>query len=113
MSGGQICKCSEKDVPIVYPAGVPEAPRLWRVHTREGNHSAFSGYAFTPSAYSAVTCLRCGAVWRTKAGYVRNLKDIANHERGISSGHAGHVQAMAILGRVPHDNHCDQNDTGP
>ena len=39
------------------------------------NHSAFNGYHYTPSDYSAVRCVVCGNIWRTKASYVSRLKD--------------------------------------
>lgn len=48
----------------------------WRVVDRECNYSAFNGYKRTPSAYSAVRCLLCGAWWRTKAAYVRRTKSV-------------------------------------
>ncbi len=51
----------------------------WVVLQREGNASAFNGYCWTPSAYSAIRCRHCGRVWRTKANYVRHLPDA---ERG-------------------------------
>jgi hypothetical protein len=47
----------------------------WAVIVRNGNYSAFSGYRFTPSAYSSVRCGTCHRVWRTKAGYVAGLPD--------------------------------------
>lgn len=50
----------------------------WLVVDYMVNRSAFNGYRQTPSAYSAVRCLRCGSVWRTKAAYVSRL----NHEKG-------------------------------
>lgn len=39
------------------------------------NHSAFNGYNYTPSDYSAVRCTRpgCHGAWRTKAAYVDDL----------------------------------------
>jgi hypothetical protein len=46
------------------------------------NYSAFNGYHFTPSDYSAVQCLTCGASWRTKAKYVSDLPDIPRGLRG-------------------------------
>lgn len=51
--------------------------RSVKVTTREGNYSAFNGYRFTPSDYSAVRCFvaGCGHVWRTKADYVDSLPD--------------------------------------
>lgn len=45
----------------------------WRVVTLHGNYSAFNGRRFTPSAYSACRCLRCGWYWRTKAAYVGRM----------------------------------------
>lgn len=46
----------------------------WRVTTHKGNYSAFSGYRFTPSDYSQLTCKRCGTFWRTKADYVSRVR---------------------------------------
>ncbi len=40
-----------------------------------GNFSAFNGYTFTPSDYSALRCTACGAYWRTKAAYVEEIDD--------------------------------------
>lgn len=51
-------------------------PTSWFVLLRESNRSAFNGGRLTPSAYSTVECLRCGAVWRTKAAYVEYLSDM-------------------------------------
>ena len=65
MSGGTSCSCAQRKVPI--------NTRRWRVTQRFCNHSAFNGYAYTPSEWSAVYCLDCGANWRTKAGYVIDL----------------------------------------
>lgn len=66
---GVVCCC---------PAG-PERRAPWRVVQRQSNHSAFSGYLRTPSAYSEVRCLAplggCGGRWRTRAGYVAELPD--------------------------------------
>ena len=45
----------------------------WEVIARNGNRSAFNGYHWTPSDYSAVRCGHCGRVWRTNANYVRHL----------------------------------------
>jgi hypothetical protein len=47
----------------------------WAVLQRKGNRSAFSGYRWTPSDYSAVRCGECGRVWRTNAAYVDKLPD--------------------------------------
>jgi hypothetical protein len=63
MSSGGACKCRPRDVDVIM---------------RNGNRSAFSGYHWTPSAYSAVRCLKCGAIWRTKAAYVRQAPDAPN-----------------------------------
>ncbi len=60
MSGGTACRCSTRDV---------------RVINRRCNYSAFNSYHRTPSAYSQVVCLSCGAIWRTKADYVDSSPD--------------------------------------
>jgi hypothetical protein len=51
----------------------------WRVIAREGNASAFNGYRWQRSRYSAVRCFAagCGRVWRTDAAYVAELPDAA------------------------------------
>lgn len=67
MSGGTACTCEEWKRPA--------AARAWVVTVRHANHSAFNGYHRTPSDYSALRCVRCGRVWRTKAGYVALLPD--------------------------------------
>lgn len=53
----------------------PIGERRWVVATRNGNHSAFNGYRYQWSRYSLVRCLACGKTWRTKAAYVRRLRD--------------------------------------
>lgn len=80
MSGGKICECPEVRQPIGSGAG-SDTGRLWRVVDRECNYSAFNGGRWTPSRYSLLTCLRCGAWWRSKGSYVRHLKDRAESER--------------------------------
>jgi len=45
----------------------------WVVIAYHGNASAFNGYHWTPSDYSACRCEECGRVWRTKAAYVDDL----------------------------------------
>jgi len=65
MSGGAICKCPEAKYPI--------RDRAWVVLQRNCNHSAFSGYRRTWSAWSSITCVVCDATWRTKASYVHQL----------------------------------------
>jgi hypothetical protein len=57
----------------------------WVVLDRYCNYSAFNGYHCTPSDYSSVKCLRCGAHWRTKADYVSGLRTATNAER-LSAG---------------------------
>ena len=52
----------------------------WVVVTRNGNHSAFNGGRFTPSDYSLVRCLECGAMWRTKAAFVRTLRNATTEQ---------------------------------
>jgi hypothetical protein len=47
----------------------------WRVIQRHGNASAFNGYRWADSDYSAVRCGGCGRVWRTRAAYVESLPD--------------------------------------
>lgn len=45
----------------------------------------FIGYRFRRSDYSAITCIRCGACWRTKADYASELDGLADSERFISA----------------------------
>ncbi len=66
MSGGDACECPERRKPV--------EERKWLVRQFMCNHSAFNGYHWTPSDYSAINCTECGAVWRTKADYVFNLE---------------------------------------
>lgn len=66
MSGGWGCRCT---------GTTAEKRANWRVVTRKANHSAFSGYRRTPSQYSQIICIRCNALWRTKAKYVDELAD--------------------------------------
>lgn len=63
----EVCKCREREKPI--------NERCWFVHQRYCNHSAFNGYRETYSDYSGVHCANCRAVWRTKANYVKLLRD--------------------------------------
>jgi len=71
MSGGLACICTGPKL---------ERHKHWRVYQRRCNHSAFSGYRRTPSDYSSIRCMKCGRVWRTKAGYVYSLPDITDEE---------------------------------
>jgi hypothetical protein len=114
MSGGVACKCAERHEPIHYAPGLtyshkgmehPCVSRLWRVWQRNGNASCFNGYHWQYSDYSCITCVRCGAIWRTKAAYVVDLPDLNDAEKNIARGYAGHVAAMAERGRVPHGQH--------
>lgn len=63
VSGGAVCSCGKRGA--------------WSVVHHRCNYSAFNGYRWTPSDYSAVECLPalggCGARWRTKAAYVDRL----------------------------------------
>ena len=101
MSAGTHYKCSENDEPYFQPAGVNRPARLWRVVQYRCNHSAFNGYHTTPSDYSSITCLRCGADWRTKASYVAALQMIAEDEKWVGHGYQGHEAAMETRGRKP------------
>jgi hypothetical protein len=77
MSGGQACTCPAPSRGQKH-AFVRQA---WRVLNRNCNFSAFNGYRETPSAYSSIRCLECGAVWRSKADYVMTLPDATETER--------------------------------
>lgn len=59
------CKCIERKKPA--------NQRKWRILQYKCNHSAFNGWRYQRSDYSAITCLRCRMVWRTKANYVEQL----------------------------------------
>jgi hypothetical protein len=99
MSGGNRCRCKELDEPITAPAGSNRPGRLWRCTQYKCNHSAFNGYHYTGSDYSAIICLRCGASWRTRAGYAGEL--LAGQPFDIMPGVAGYEGAMANAGRTP------------
>ena len=62
------CDCPERKKPN-------PRDRNWVVIDRYCNYSAFSGYHWTPSDYSALHCHTCGACWRTKADYVGLIRD--------------------------------------
>jgi hypothetical protein len=65
MSSGRVCICpKDKD---------HGERKNWVVTQYRCNHSAFNGYHQTLSDYSSVICKRCGAAWRTRAGYVDEL----------------------------------------
>ena len=69
MSGGPACTCEVSKLPITERFE-------WVVRQRNGNASAFNGYRWAQSDSSLVQCLRCRTSWRTKAAYVRRLRDI-------------------------------------
>lgn len=69
MSGGIACKDK-----------IHRAAGEWVIVQDCRNFSAFNGYRETPSDYSAIKCLRCGKVWRTKAGYVSTLRRASDEE---------------------------------
>lgn len=62
MSAGVFCRCDERKKPV--------RERDWVIWQYRCNHSAFNGYHYTPSDYSAVHCNQCIGAWRTKAAYV-------------------------------------------
>ena len=66
------CHCPERKKPI--------QQRAWVVTQRRCHHSAFSGYHRTPSDYSTVHCLVCGACGRTRASYVECLRDATEED---------------------------------
>lgn len=106
MSGGSSCKCSEIHEPTCRGDGRPA--RLWRVTKRRYNTSSFHG-GYQSSDYSTVTCLRCGAVWRTKAAYVERLMSLLPDEIAISCGIKGHRMSMLRLGRTEHPNNAESS----
>jgi hypothetical protein len=61
----------------------------WVVLQRQCNYSAFSGYRYTPSAYSAIRCNSCDRVWRTRAGYVAELPDVGETSRPLTGVRGG------------------------
>lgn len=103
MSGGTVCKCNERKEPLDTVSGSNRPGRLWRVTAYKCNYSKFNGSRYTSSDYSACKCLRCGSHWRTKAPYAGQLPAINMDEVSISSGYAGHDQAMRALGREPYN----------
>lgn len=61
MSMGAACRCER---------------RTWRVLHRNCNYSTFNGSRYQWSRYSALLCLYCGAIWRSKGQYVNALADL-------------------------------------
>lgn len=82
MSQSFNCHCPERKKPV--------KDRAWVVVQRQCNHSAFSGYAYTPSDWSCIWCKGCHALGRTKAKYVSLLKDgpVDPHTPPIHGYHA-------------------------
>ena len=60
------CKCPERRK--------PPSERRWVVLDYRCNYSKFNGGRYTPSDYSCIKCLACGAIGRTKAKYVDELQ---------------------------------------
>jgi hypothetical protein len=58
----------------------------WRITQYKCNHSAFNGYHYTPSDYSAIICLKCRQRWRTTAAYVGGLSGVTDKDLGITRG---------------------------
>ena len=67
MSGGAACNVRDRGHRHVVTA-------------RRSNRSAFSGYRWTPSAYSEVLCINDNRLWRTKAAYVDSLPDATSDD---------------------------------
>lgn len=61
------CHCEERRKPV--------AQRNWWVWQRNMRRSAFDGYEQRTSDYSTVYCRTCRALGRTKAAFVRQLRD--------------------------------------
>lgn len=59
------CKCPERRKPL--------AQRDWTITQYRCNYSAFNGYHYTNSDWSALRCNACGACGRSKAKYVDEL----------------------------------------
>lgn len=78
------CKCGERHKPA--------KRRAWAVYQRMCNHSAFNGRRFTPSDYSDLVCHVCGAVGRTKAGYVKDIPDFKKFDQNSA------VKELARIG---------------
>lgn len=64
----------------MFACRTPQHRSRWRVRVRRANYSAFNGGRRTPSAYSELVCLDCGARWRTKAAYVDGTSDLTAAE---------------------------------
>lgn len=100
MSSGWVCRCPESTEPMVPNANRKRSARLWRVTDRNCNYSAFNGYKKTWSPYSQIICLRCGALWRSKARYVAAIPDAkANWHKDVKGG-SNHEAAMKYHGVI-------------
>ena len=66
------CRCPERRKPV--------GERRWVVVMRQCHYSTFSGRRYTPSDWSLIRCLNCGAVGRTKAAYVAELRNATEAE---------------------------------
>jgi hypothetical protein len=80
MSGGQVCCCRGYRLAKSKDDKKYWQQKYWRVTDFRCNHSAFNGYHWTASDYSAVTCLCCGRFWRTKADYADVVLIIKGNE---------------------------------
>ncbi len=61
------CNCAERKKPV--------KERNWVVWQRQCRRSAFDGYREMPSDYSTVVCKSCRGCGRTKAAFVKELRD--------------------------------------
>lgn len=93
------CTCAERKEPLVVTTKRP--PRLWRIVKYKHHNSSYNGYRATPSRYSEVCCLRCGARWRTAAKYVGELKVAAVVELAIYPWGKGYDMVMQKWKREP------------
>ncbi len=110
MSGGTACHCAEREEPLRQVGNRPA--RMWRILQYRCNHSAFNGYRDTPSEWSSLFCLRCHAVWRTKAAYADALPLATPEDRQRPSAHTTemdgedvsrvHAEYMRENGRDPY-----------
>lgn len=66
MSQSFNCHCPERQKPL--------AERRWVVTKYKYRTSAFDGYQIRISDFSEVLCKSCGCIGRTKAAFVKELK---------------------------------------
>jgi hypothetical protein len=93
MSQGKACECPERKEPMTRDDDRPA--RLWRWKDYKANYSAFNGYRYTPSDYSACVCLACGASWRTKANWP--LDGLRESDRAKLPGGPNHETFMSFI----------------